>query len=129
MTSTHKIPDILNVVKSSAPYSHVVQHGNMLYVSGIPGMDYEKGELAGSDFESQARQAFVNISKILIECGSNMSKVIKTTVFLCDAENFEEMNNLYKEYFPKNSPARSTPIVGLPFDTLHISIECVAYID
>ena len=101
----------------------------MLYVSGIPGMDYEKGELAGSDFESQARQAFVNISKILIECGSNMSKVIKTTVFLCDAENFEEMNNLYKEYFPKNSPARSTPIVWLPFDTLHISIECVAYID
>jgi len=55
MTSTHKIPDILNVVKSSAPCSHVVQHENMLYVSGIPGMDYEKGELAGSDFESQAR--------------------------------------------------------------------------
>jgi enamine deaminase RidA (YjgF/YER057c/UK114 family) len=65
VTSTHKIPDILNVVKSSAPYSYVVQHGNMLYVSGITGMNYEKGELAGSDFESQARQAFVNIS---IEC-------------------------------------------------------------
>ena len=58
-----------------------------------------------------------------------MSKVIKTTVFLCDAENFDEMNNLYKKYFPKNPPARSTPIVGLPIDTLHISIECVAYID
>jgi len=39
------------------------------------------------------------------------------------------MNNLYKEYFPINPPTRSTPVVGLPFDTLHISIDCVAYID
>jgi len=50
----HKIPDVSKFFKVSAPYSYVVQQGNMLYVSGIPGMDYEKGELAGTDFESQA---------------------------------------------------------------------------
>ena len=128
MNSKHIIPDTLKIVKTAAPYSHVVQHGNMLYVSGIPGMDYEKGELAGTDFESQARQAFENISRLLIESGSDMSKVVKTTVLLCDAKNFTKLNELYIEYFPINPPARSTPIVGLPFETLHISIECIAYI-
>ena len=57
----HKIPDVSKIFKMSAPYSYVVQQGNMLYVSGIPGMDYDKGELAGNDFESQARKSFENI--------------------------------------------------------------------
>ena len=129
MNSKHIIPDTLKIIKTAGPYSHVVQHGNMLYVSGIPGMDYEKGELAGTDFESQARQAFENISRLLIESGSDMSKVVKTTVLLCDAKNFTKLNELYIEYFPINPTARSTPIVGLPFETLHISIECIAYIE
>jgi len=128
MNNNHMIPNTLKIVKTAAPYSHVVQHGNMLYVSGIPGMNYEKGELAGTDFESQTRQAFENISRLLIASGSDMSKVVKTTVFLCDAKNFNKLNELYTEYFPINPPARSTPIVGLPFETLHISIECIAYI-
>jgi 2-iminobutanoate/2-iminopropanoate deaminase len=124
----HKIPDVSKIFKVSAPYSYVVQQGNILYVSGIPGMDYEKGELAGTDFESQARKSFENISNLLIECGSGMDKVVKTTVLLCDAKNFGKLNDLYTEFFPTNPPARSTPIVGLPLDTLHISIDCIAYI-
>ena len=124
----HKIPDVSRIFKVSAPYSYVVQQGNILYVSGIPGMDYEKGELAGTDFESQARKSFENISNLLVECGSGMDKVVKTTVLLCDAKNFVKLNDLYTEFFPTNPPARSTPIVGLPLDTLHISIDCIAYI-
>ena len=76
-----------------------------------------------------ARKSFENISNLLIECGSGMDKVVKTTVLLCDAKNFAKLNDLYTEFFPTNPPARSTPIVGLPLDTLHISIDCIAYIE
>ena len=122
----HKIPDVTKIFKISSPYSYVVQKGNMLHVSGIAGMNYEKGELAGTDFESQARKSFENISDLLNECGSGMDKVVKTTVLLCDAKNFAKLNDLYTEFLPTNPPARYTPIVGLPLDTLHISIDCIA---
>ena len=58
-----------------------------------------------------------------------MDKVVKTTVLLCDAKNFAKLNELYTEFLPTNPPARSTPIVGLPLDTFHISIDCIAYIE
>ena len=96
----HKIPDVSRIFKVSAPYSYVVQQGNMLYVSGIPGMDYEKGELAGTDFESQARKSFENISNLLVECGSGMDKVVKTTVLLCDAKNFAKLREIHRDSLP-----------------------------
>ena len=129
MSSIHKIPDISNITKSNIPYSHIVRAGDFLYISGQPGIDYNTGKLVGDDFDSQAKQAFQNISILLEHSGSDMSKVIKTTVWLCDAKNFTKLNELYTEYFPINPPARSTPIVGLPFETLQISIECIAYIE
>jgi len=57
-----------------------------------------------------------------------MSKVVKTTVWLCDANNFAKLNELYTKFFPNNPPTRSTPVVGLPLKELHISIECIALV-
>jgi|TARA_B100000959_G_C14576007_1_gene457895 2-iminobutanoate/2-iminopropanoate deaminase len=126
MSAIHKIPDISNITKSNIPYSHIVRAGDFLYISGQAGIDYNTGKLVGDEFDSQAKQAFQNISILLEHSGSDMSKVIKTTVWLCDTNNFEKLNELYTEFFPNNPPARSTPIVGLPLKELHISVECIA---
>jgi 2-iminobutanoate/2-iminopropanoate deaminase len=115
-------PEILQAL---GPYSQVVRAGNLLYVSGQVGLNPATGEPAGDSVEAQARQAFENLSTVLRAAGSDMQYVIKITVFLTDANAFSTLNELFREYFPKNPPARSVPIVQLP-KGLRISIECVA---
>ena len=107
------------------PYSHAVRAGNLLYVAGQPGIDPETRIPAGDTIETQGRQAFENLSRVLRAAGSSMAQVVKTTVFLADASAFQSLNELYLEYFPESPPVRSTPIVQLPMGLL-ISIDCVA---
>jgi len=107
------------------PYSQFIKAGNFIFVSGQAGIDFATGAI-GEDFETQARQAFENVALVLRTAGASMRQVVKTTVWLCDASNFDILNKLYKEYFPDNPPARSTPVVGLPKPGLQISIEAIA---
>ncbi|MBC8258074.1 MAG: RidA family protein [SAR324 cluster bacterium] len=127
MSILHEIPDVSSTNAPSVTYSHVVRAGNVLYVAGQAGMDYRTGEIP-DDFESQARQAFENLSSLLDASGSSLDKVVKTTIWLCNANNFAKLNELYSEFFPDNPPTRSTPIVCLPLKELHISIECIALV-
>jgi len=111
-----------------AVYSQGVCVGNLVFVAGQAGVDFKTGKLA-DDFETQARQAFDNLSLVLHACGSSLRQVVKTTVWLRDAANFDLLNKLYAEYFPKDAPARSTPVVDLPKPNLLISIEAIAVAD
>ena len=113
---------------SQTPYSQAVQAGDLLFVAGQPGVDYRSGNIS-DDFETQARQAFENLATVLESGGSSMKNVVKTTVWLCNAADFDILNKLYAEYFPHNPPARSTPVVSLPKPNLLISIEAIAIID
>ena len=100
--------------------------GDYIFLSGTPGLTLESGKVISDDFEEQARQCFVNIKTILEEAGSNMSKVIKTTIFMVAGNDFSIINKVYSEFFPENSPARSVPQV-LPFPAgILISVECIA---
>ncbi len=109
----------------SGPYSHAVTLGGFVFVAGQTGTDYRTGKIS-DDFETQARQAFENLGAVLRSAGSDLKHVVKTTVWLQDAANFDVLNKLYKEYFPENAPARSTPVVNLPKPNLQISIEAIA---
>lgn len=109
----------------ASPYSHAVIAGGVVYVAGQTGIDYSTGRIS-DDFETQARKAFENVAVVLSSAGSNMGLVVKTTVWLKDAANFDILNKLYKEFFPQNAPARSTPVVDLPRKDLQISIEAIA---
>jgi 2-iminobutanoate/2-iminopropanoate deaminase len=113
---------------SAAVYSQAVRAGDLIFVAGQAGVEYASGEVS-DDFETQARQAFKNLSTVLVASGSSLQHVVKTTVWLRDAANFDTLNKLYAEYFPTNAPARSTPIVNLPKPNLQISIEAIAVID
>ena len=108
-------------------YSQAVKVGNLLFVSGQAGVDFKSGAISGN-FETQARQAFENLSAVLTASGSALNLVAKTTVWLTNAQNFEMLNKLYAEYFPVNPPSRSTPIIKLPKDEFQISIEAIAVV-
>jgi 2-iminobutanoate/2-iminopropanoate deaminase len=107
------------------PYSQVVRAGDLLFVSGQPGIDPATGSVPDGGFGAEARMAFENLGRVLDAAGSGLGRVVKTTVFLASPDDFPTMNALYGEFFPDSPPVRSTPIVGLPRG-LRISIEAIA---
>ena len=113
------------VPRTTEVFPQAVIAGNLVFVSGTPGLNPATGKLAGS-FEEQATQAFINIQTILEELGSSMDKIVKTTVFMVSGNDFSILNKVYAAVFPENAPARSTPQV-MPFPAgILISVECVA---
>ena len=107
-------------------FPQAVIAGEYIFLSGTPGLDIVSGKVISDDFEDQTRQSFLNIKTILEEAGSNMSKVVKTTIFMVTGNDFNIINKVYSEFFPDNAPARSTPQV-MPFPTgILISVECIA---
>ena len=107
------------------PYSQATRVGNLLLVFGQAGLAPDTGEVAGPDFEAQARQAFENLGAVLEASNCSMKDVVKTTRWVADAASFSKFNELYAEFFPIDPPTRSTPIVALPKGLL-FSIECIA---
>jgi len=113
--------------KPTLPYSNCVKAGNLLFVAGQVGIDPINNQLKGSSIREQAEQALKNMANILKAAGSSMEHVVKTTVFISDFGDFEEMNKVYAKYFPTNQPARSTVQVVL-YDGFKVEIEAIAVI-
>ncbi len=108
------------------PYSSAVRAGDCIFVSGSGGyVDSEGREVKG--IKAQARQCRENIKQVLEAASSSLSDVVKVTVFLVNAADFAQMNEVYRGYFPKERPARSTAIAGLVRPDMLIEIECIAY--
>ncbi|MBI5092440.1 MAG: reactive intermediate/imine deaminase [Candidatus Hydrogenedentes bacterium] len=109
-------------------YSHAVAVGNLLFVSGFGPMAQDGSGVKRGTFESEARLTFSNLKAVLEDAGSSLSRVIKTTCYLADMNNFQEFNSIYKEYFTSDFPARTTLQAGrLPMD-IQVEIEAVALI-
>ncbi len=107
-------------------YSQAVMANGMLYASGQLGIDPATGEFAGADFRSQAEQAVKNVAAILNAVGSDASRVIKTTVYLTNMENFAILNEVYSTLFEAPFPARSAvAVAALPKGGL-VEIEVIA---
>ncbi len=119
--STDKAPAALG------PYSQANIFGDFIFTSGQIPLDPATGEISGTTIEEQTRQVFRNISAILEAAGSSLDKVLKTTVFLKDMNDFGRMNEIYAEFFTEGSyPSRSAvEVARLPKDVL-IEIETVA---
>ena len=105
--------------------SKTVRAGDFLFVSGQAGLVPGTREVAGEDFEAEARQAFENLKSCLTAAGTSMDNVVKVVTWLGDASEFSVLNALFDEYFHVDPPARSSPIVGLPMG-LRLSIEATA---
>lgn len=101
------------------PYSQAVRAGNTLYLSGQLGLDPATGKLVGQDFASQARQAIENQKAILEAAGFSLKDVVQCQVFVTDMNNYPAFNEIYKEYFSADFPARAVLEVSrIPADGL-----------
>ena len=108
------------------PYSTATLAGEMIYLSGMIGIDPAVQKPVEGGTLAQARQAFENIKTVLGELGATMNDVLKTTVYLTDIGEFGEVNRLYAEYFGPDYPARTCVEVSrLPLG-LSIEVECIA---
>ena len=108
-----------------APYSQAIRNGDLVFVSGQLGLKPGDTAISGS-IGDQTEQIFQNLKAILEEAGSGLDRIVKTTVFLTDLGNFQEMNGVYARHVGEDRPARSTvEISALPSGAL-VEIEAIA---
>ena len=112
--------------KAVGPYSLGIRSGGFLFLSGQLGLDPESGEFVEGGVEAQTRQALINIKSVLQDAGSDLSDVVKTSVFLSDIADFPKMNAVYAEFFENSHPARSTMAVGALPKLGLVEIEVIA---
>ena len=109
------------------PYSQAVLVNGMLFTSGVIPIDPETNTLVEGDVTVQARQAIGNLKNLIEASGSSMDKVVKTTVFIKDMNDFGKINDIYKDFFTSDFPARScVEVARLPKDVL---IEAIATVE
>lgn len=119
--STDKAPAAIG------PYSQGIIAGDFLFASGQIPIDPATGSITGDDITGQAEQVMKNVGAILDETGADYTKVVKTTCFLADMEDFAAFNAVYEKYFTEK-PARSCVAVKkLPKDVL-CEVEVTAYL-
>lgn len=107
------------------PYSQAVKIGNMVYSSGNIPLKPD-GSLVMGSVEEQTHQVLANLKAVLEAAGSSLDKVIKTTVFIKNMDEFARINEVYGTYFTDHKPARSTvEVARLPKDVA-IEIEAIA---
>lgn len=110
------------------PYSQAVVGGGFVYVAGQLALDPGTGQLVPGDVRIQTKRVMENIKAILEGAGSSLDRVVKTTVFLRDLNDFGVMNEIYGSYFQEDPPARSTfQVAKLPRDGA-VEIEAVALV-
>ena len=112
--------------RGGPPLSPVVRAGELLFVSGMPPKDYETGNMISGDIATQTRKVLDNLRMVLEASGSSLDKVVKTTVYSANAAYFGLINEIYREYFPKDFPARTFVTVGSWPAQFDIEIECIA---
>lgn len=114
-----------NAPAAIGPYCQAQKIGNFVFTSGQLGIDMETGKLA-EGISAQAHASMKNIGAILAEAGTDYSRIVKTTIFLKDLNDFKTVNEIYASYFESVFPARSCfQVAKLPMDGL-IEIEAIA---
>ena len=109
------------------PFSSAVAYGDLVFVSGTIGRDPRTGQIAVGDVGAQTRQALENVRQQLELAGSTLEKALKVTVFLTDMALFGAMNQVYRQLFSTDPPARScVAVAALPDPAALVEIEIMA---
>ncbi len=119
MISTDKAPAAIG------PYSQAIEVNGMVYTSGVIPVNPQTGEIPEGSGE-QAKQALANLSNLLQAAGTDMGRVVKTTVFIKEMDDFGTINEVYQTFFDGDYPARScVEVARLPKDVM-LEIEAIA---
>lgn len=111
-----------------APYNQAIRVGELVFVAGQLGLRPGESTMVGDSITEQTEQALTNLGAILEEAGSGLDRLVKTTVFLTNLDDFAGMNEVYARHVGDRPPARSTIEVGrLPSGAL-VEIEAIAHL-
>lgn len=120
-----KIISTTNAPAAIGPYSQAIVVNDMVFTSGQIALKPDGSFLEG-DVEAQTTQVLENLKAVLKEAGSSLKKVVKTTIFLANMDDFAKVNDVYGSFFKENKPARSTVgVKTLPKNAL-VEIEAIA---
>lgn len=121
---TEKAPKVVG------PYSQAICAANFVFTAGQLPIDPVSGKMVEGGIRAQATQVMENLGSVLAAADSDFSKVVKSTVYLSDINNFSEFNQVYGEYFSsERPPARSTvQVAALPLGAL-LEIEMIAVVE
>ena len=112
--------------KQGVPLSPVVRAGDFVFVSGLPPLDPDTGELVGGDIAAQTELSLANVKRTLEAAGSSLDKVVKVTIYITNSAHFGTVNDVYRRYFPHDPPARSFVAMSSWPAAFDIEIECIA---
>lgn len=116
--STDKAPGAIG------PYSQAIEVNGFVFTSGVIPVNPQTGAM-GTTIEEQADQAFSNLKNLIEASGASMDKVVKTTVFIKEMNDFGKINEIYAKYFVQPYPARScVEVARLPKDVM-LEVEAV----
>ena len=116
----------LNVSRNfNLPHSPGIRAGELIFLSGMLSTDPATGERSPGTMAHETRQTLANMKHLLESSGSSLERVVKVNVLLYDMLEFDNMNAVYKQFFPKDPPARTTCGVQLSAG-MKIEIECIA---
>lgn len=108
------------------PFSSAVRAGDFIFVSGSGGyVDAQGNPVQG--IEAQTRRCLENQKRALELAGGSLSDVVKVQVFLAKAEDWPRMNEVYKEFFPEDRPARTAVLTQLIREDMLVEMESIAY--
>lgn len=114
--------------KAIGPYSQAVKINGLVYLSGQIPIDPNTGQFVPGGITEQTEQVLKNLSAVLEAAGSGLNRVVKTTVFLADMNDFVEMNQVYEKFFTSEPPARATvQAAGLPRNA-RVEIDAIAVV-
>lgn len=122
--------EIISTEKAPAavgPYSQAVRAGDYLFISGQIGINPENGQME-EGLEAQVEQVLKNLESVVKAAGGSMGSIVKTTVMLQSMDDFKSMNDIYKEFFTAEPPARAAfEVADLPLGAL-CEIQAVAFL-
>ncbi len=108
------------------PYSQAIKANGLVFASGQIPTDPQTGQFISGGIQEQTEQALKNLAAVLEAAGSSLDRIVKTTVFLADMNEFSAMNEIYGKFFSENPPARATvEAARLPRDA-RVEIEAIA---
>jgi 2-iminobutanoate/2-iminopropanoate deaminase len=107
-------------------YSQAVRAAGLLFLSGQVGQDPITGKLAGPTVREQTRQCLKNVQAILEAAGSSIENIVTATFILRNPEDFAEMNEEWKAWFPENAPARQGASLPVEVEGLLVSVAVIA---
>ena len=121
--------ETLDAPQAVGTYSQGIKSGNLVFTSGQIPLNPKTGKLINGDFKMEISQVLTNLNAVLKSGGSSLKKAIKLTVFLTDLSYFPQVNEVFSEFFPEDSPARSAvQVSALPMNA-KIEIEAVGSVE